>query len=154
MTIKIITDGASDLPLSYIEEHHIKVVPLNVSFGEQSFKTGVDLDNKTFYKMMKEFSELPKSSCPAPYDFLDAYKEVPEDVDIIVFSLSKGLSGTYESAVLGMNMLLEEQPDRKIAVIDTKTGSCGQMLLIDDAVKLINSGARFDEVLANAQSSI
>lgn len=154
MTIKIITDGAADLPLSFIEEHDIKVVPLNVSFGEKGFKTGIDIDNKTFYRMMKESTALPKSSCPAPYDFLEAYKEVPEDKAIIVFSLSKGLSGTYESALVGMNMLLEEQPNRKITVLNTKTGSCGQILLIDEAVKLINSGAGFDDVIANAQSSI
>lgn len=154
MTIKIITDGAADLPVSFIKEHDIKVVPLNVSFGEKSFKTGIDIDNKTFYQMMKESKELPKSSCPAPYDFLEAYKEVPENEEILVFVLSQGLSGTYESAVLGMNMLLEEQPNRKIAVINTKTGSCGQILLIDEAVKLINSGADFDEILSNAQSSI
>lgn len=154
MTIKIITDGAADLPLSFIKEQHIKVVPLNVSFGEQGFKTGIDLDNNTFYRLMKEYAELPKSSCPAPYDFLEAYKEVPEDEAIIVFSLSKGLSGTYDSAVIGMNMLLEEQPNRKIAVLNTKTGSCGQILLIDEAVKLIKNGADFDEVISNAQSSI
>lgn len=154
MTIKIITDGAADLPLSFINEYDVKVVPLNVSFGDQSFKTGIDIDNETFYRMMRESAELPKTSCPAPYDFLEAYKEVPEDNSIIVFSLSKGLSGTYESAVVGMNMLLEEQPNRKIAVLNTKTGSCGQFLLIDEAVKLINCGAGFDEVIANAQTSI
>lgn len=154
MTIKIITDGAADLPLSFINELDVKVVPLNVSFGEQCYKTGIDIDNETFYRMMKESAELPKTSCPAPYDFLEAYKEVPEDKAIIVFSLSKALSGTYESAVVGMNMLLEEQPHRKIAVLNTKTGSCGQILLIDEAAKLINGGAGFDEVIANAQASI
>lgn len=154
MTIKIITDGAADLPLSFIEEHPVKIVPLNVSFGEQRFKTGIDIDNETFYRMMRDSAELPKSSCPAPYDFLEAYKEVPEEDAIIVYALSKGLSGTYNSAVIGMNMLLEEQPTRKIAVLNTKTGSCGQILLIDEAVKLINNGADFDTIIANAQASI
>lgn len=154
MTIKIITDGAADLPLSFFEEHPVKIVPLNVSFGEQRFKTGIDIDNETFYRMMRDSAELPKSSCPAPYDFLEAYKEVPEEDAIIVYALSKGLSGTYNSAVIGMNMLLEEQPTRKIAVLNTKTGSCGQILLIDEAVKLINNGADFDTIIANAQASI
>lgn len=154
MTIKVITDGAADLPLSYIKEHNIKVVPLNISFGHQSFKTGIEIDNSTFYRMMRESAELPKSSCPSPYDFFEAYKDVPDDQDIIVLCLSKNLSGTYESAVVAKDMLLEEQPTRKIEVIDTKTGSCGQILHIDEAIKLINAGATFEQVVANENSII
>ncbi|WP_017754803.1 DegV family protein [Calidifontibacillus oryziterrae] len=154
MTIKIITDGASDLPLSYIEDNDIKVVPLNVSFGEQTYKTGIEIDNKTFYQMMREAEELPKSSCPSPYEFLEAYKDVPETEDIIVFCLSKSLSGTYESALIAKDMLLEEQPTRKIEVLNTKTGSCGQILHIDEAIKLIKSGASFDEVVDNEKKLI
>ncbi|WP_458415012.1 DegV family protein [Schinkia sp. CFF1] len=154
MAIKIITDGASDLPSSFSKEHLITVIPLHVSFGNESYKTGIDIDNQTFYRKMKESSELPKTSCPAPNDFFEAYKAVPEEDAIIIFTLSKSLSGTYESAVIAMNMLLEEQPERKIAVLNTKTGSCGQILLIDEALKLIHSGADFEKVISNAKATI
>lgn len=154
MTITIITDGAADLPLSFIEKHSIKIVPLNISFGDQNFKTGIDIDNETFYRMMKESTELPKSSSPAPYDFLQVYKEVPVDKAIIVFTISAGLSSTYDSAVMGMNMLLDEQPNRKIAVINTKNASSGQILLIDEAVKLRDCGTSFEEVVSNSEASV
>ncbi|WP_102349553.1 DegV family protein [Bacillus sp. Marseille-P3661] len=154
MTIKFITDGAADLPLDFVEKNKIKVVPLNIRFGEQQFKTGIDIDNQTFYKMMRETEELPKSSCPSPQDFLAAYLEVPEDQAIIVFALSKSLSGTYDSAVLAKSMLLEDQPSRQIEVIDTKTGSCGQILLIREAIELREKGAGFDAIVLHTEKAI
>lgn len=154
MTITIITDGAADLPLSFIEQHNIKIVPLNISFGDRNFKTEIDIDNETFYRMMKEEPELPKSSSPAPYDFLQIYQEVPIDEAIVVFTISSGLSSTYDNAVMGMNMLLDEQPHRKIAVINTKNASSGQILLIDEAVKLRDSSASFEQIISNAEASV
>ncbi|WP_456276992.1 DegV family protein [Bacillus sp. AK128] len=145
MSIKIITDSSSDLPKDLIEKYDIEIVPLNIQFGEKHFKSGVTIDNETFYKMMKESKELPKSACPAPFDFLESYKKT--DDDLIVLTISKALSATYESAVLAKNMLLEEQPDRKIEVIDSSNGSPGMVILLVQAARDIESGKSFEEVV-------
>jgi DegV family protein with EDD domain len=154
MGIKIISDSSSDLPVDLRTKYDIRIVPLNIQFGEQHYKAGVDLDNPTFYKMMRESKELPKSACPAPFDFLEEYKKTPEEDELLVLTLSKGLSGTYDSAVLGMNMLLEEQPKRKIRVIDSSNGSPGLVLLLLQAAREIEAGRNFEEVVMSIENMV
>ncbi|MFD1737668.1 DegV family protein [Bacillus salitolerans] len=154
MAVRIITDSSSDLPKEIQEKYKIEIVPLYIQFGEEQFKAGVNLDNETFYRKMKESKELPKSACPAPYDFLETYKKFPKDEELIVITISKGLSGTYDSAVLAKNMLLEEQPDRTIEVIDSSNGSPGMVLLIIQAARELVSGKTFNEVVRSLNETI
>ena len=141
--IKIITDSSCDLNKYIIEKYDIGVVPLNVSFGEDTYIDG-ELDKKEFYDRMANSKELPKTSCPSPEKFMKSYEG---DEDIIVFTLSSVLSGTYSTALLAKNMMLEENTNKKIAVIDTETGSIGQGQLIIKAAKLIQDGKSFEEIV-------
>jgi DegV family protein with EDD domain len=147
MGIKLITDSASDLSKELQEKYNIEIVPLNIQFGDEHYKAGVTIDNDTFYRKMRESKELPKSACPAPYDFLESYNKMSDEDELIVLTISKGLSGTYDSAILAKNMFLEEQPNRKIEVIDSSTGSPGMVLLIVQAAQLIEKGNSFEEVV-------
>ncbi len=154
MGIKLITDSSSDLPMELKEKYQIEVVPLNIQFGDHHFKSGVTIDNSTFYQMMRDSKDLPKSACPAPYDFLETYKKTAAEDDIIVLTISKNLSGTYDSAVLAKKMLLEEQPNRKIEVLDTSTGSTGMLLLNLQAARDISTGKTFEEIVATIKDSV
>jgi DegV family protein with EDD domain len=154
MSIKIITDSSSDLPKDLQEKYDIEVVPLNIQFGDEHYKAGVTIDNPTFYKKMKESKELPKSACPAPYDFLESYKKINDDDSIIVLTISSSLSGTYDSAVLAKNMLLEEKPNRKIEVIDSSNGSPGMVILLVQAARAIEEGKSFEEVVSSLKFTI
>lgn len=154
MGIKIFTDSGSDLPKDIKEKYNIGIVPLNIQFGEQHFKSGVTIDNETFYKMMKESKDLPKSACPAPYDFLEFFKTTDINDEIIVLTISKNLSATYDSAVLGKNMLLEEQPNRKIEIIDSSNGSPGMVLLLVQAAREVEAGKSFEEVISILNNAI
>ena len=107
--IKIVTDSSCDLNKDIIEKYDIKVVPLNVSFGEDVYIDG-QLDNKEFYDRMSKSKELPKTSCPSPEKFMKAYEG---DEDVIVFNMSSKLSGTYSAALLAKNMILEEDSNKK-----------------------------------------
>ena len=69
---------------------------------------------------MSKSKELPNTFCPSPEKFMKAYEG---DEDVIVFNMSSKLSGTYSAALLAKNMILEEDSNKKIAVIDTETGS-------------------------------
>lgn len=141
--IKIITDSSCDLNKDIIDRYDIKVVPLNVSFGEDIYIDG-ELDKKEFYDRMKNSKELPKTSCPSPDKFLQSYEG---EEDLVVFTIASDLSGTYSSALLAKNMLLEENPNRKIAVIDTETGSIGHGQFVIKAARLIEEGKPFEEVV-------
>ena len=141
--IRIITDSSCDLNKDIIEKYNIKVVPLNVSFGEEIYMDG-ELDNKEFYEKMKNSKELPKTSCPSPERFINSYEG---DEDVIVLTISSKLSGTYSAALLAKNMMLEEKQKKKIEVIDTKTGSILHGQLIVKAAKLVEEGKSFEEIV-------
>lgn len=146
--IKIVTDSSCDLNKEIIEKYNIKVVPLNVSFGEDTYIDG-ELDKKEFYERMKSSSELPKTSCPSPEKFMQSYEG---DEDVIIFTIASALSGTYSAALLAKNMMLEENPNKKIAVIDTETGSIAQGQFIIKAAKLRDEGKSFEEIVETIET--
>lgn len=141
--IKIITDSSCDLNKDIIEKYNIKVVPLNVSFGEDVYIDG-ELDNKEFYERMRSSKELPKTSCPSPEKFMQSYQG---DEDVIVLTIASALSGTYSAAILAKNMVLEENHNKKIAVIDTEAGSIGHGQFVVKAAKLMGEGKNFEEIV-------
>ncbi|MUK89726.1 DegV family EDD domain-containing protein [Ornithinibacillus sp. L9] len=147
MDFQLMTDGGADIPKRLTETVDIIVVPLYLHFKDEQYQTGVTIDIPTYYKKIEETKELPRSSAPSPNDFYEAYKQVDPRRPIIMLSLSKGLSSTYENAVTGKNMLLEEEPERKIEVINTKTASCGQALLLHEATQKIKEGLSFEELV-------
>lgn len=154
MTIQLFVDGGGDFEQGMIERHQLTVVPLNLHFGDEHYKTGETIDLQTFYRKLKEADELPSSSSPSPNDFYEKYKQVDPNDQILVLSLSSGLSSTFESAVMGKNLLLEEEPDRDIVVLDTKTASCGVALLVQEASSKIKQGLSFDEIVAHMEERI
>ncbi|HBE9435172.1 DegV family protein [Clostridioides difficile] len=144
--IKLIVDSACDLPDDIIEKYNIEVVGLNVSFGEESYISGKEIDNKTFYRKMSESKELPKTSCPSPDKFLEAYHCQEESV--LVINISSGLSGTYNSALLAKDMFEKEGNNKKIEVIDSLSGSIGIGQLVLKAAILIEEGKEIEEIVS------
>ena len=143
--IKIITDGSCDLSHEVLNKFNINVVPLGVSFGEEHYTAGVDIDNKEFYAKMKDSKELPKTFCPSPENFCKEYQ--CEEDKIIVIALSSKLSGTYNSASLARDLYLSEHKEKDIRVIDSMTGSIGAGLLFIKAAKMISEGKDIDEIV-------
>ena len=154
MHIQLITDGGSDLPPHLTEAYNAKIVPLNIHFGDQQYVSGVDLDIQTFYKKMKEEHELPRSSAPSPYAFYEAFKEIDPEKPILMLALSKLLSTTHDNAIMGKEMLLEEEPDRTIVVLNTKTATSGMSLLIDEAGRCVKNGMEFEPLVAHMEERI
>ena len=147
--IKIVTDSSCDLNNEIIQKYNIKVVPLNVSFGDKIYEDGY-IENSEFYEMMDKSPVLPKTSCPSPEKFIKCYEG--EEDEILVITLAAKLSGTHSTAVLAKKIFEEEYPNKKVAVIDTQTGSIGQGLLIVKAAKLAEEGKSLDEIVSIIES--
>lgn len=144
--IKLITDGSCDLSQEIIDRSKVEIVDIMVSFGDKSYSTRTDITIPEFYEMMKDYNELPKTSCPSPNQFLDAF-DCEED-NIIVLCLTSKLSGIYNSAVLAKNIYEEENGNKKrIEIIDTTTGSIGQALLVSKVANMINEDKSMDEIV-------
>lgn len=146
MRIQLMTDGGADLPSQLTDTLTIINVPLYLHFKDQQYIPGVTISLQEFHQKIKESDELPRSSAPSPNDFYEAYKKVDPDTPIVNLSLTKGLSTTYDNAVAAKEMLLEEEPNRKIAVINTKTATCGLSLFVHEAVSKINEGYTFEQL--------
>ncbi len=148
------TDGGADFPARLSESLELITVPLYLHFQEEQYKSGVTIDLQRFYKKIKEAKELPRSSAPSPNDFYEAFKQVDQTKPIIMFSLSSGLSSTFDNAVAGKDMLVDEQPHRKIEVINTKTASCGLALLLHEAGIKINEGYSFENLIEHLHERV
>ncbi|NBJ71278.1 MULTISPECIES: DegV family protein [Clostridia] len=147
MNIQLMTDGGADIPERLRKKTDIIQVPLYLHFSDGQYRSGVDLDLPSFYKKIAETNELPRSSAPSPHDFYSAYKQIDKEVPILMLSLTKGLSSTYENAIAGMKLLLDEEPERTIAVINTKTASCGIALLLYEAISKIEANYTFAQLV-------
>ncbi|MFC3039306.1 DegV family protein [Virgibacillus xinjiangensis] len=154
MNIQLMTDSGADIPKRLREEIPLTVAPLYLHFHDGQYRTGVDMDLENYHKKVEEAKELPRSAAPSPSDFYEAFKEADPAKPILMLSLSKGLSSTYENAVMGKNMLLEEEPERRIEVINTKTASCGIALQLHEAARKIREGLTFEELVPHMEERI
>ena len=126
MAVKIVTDSTCYLPENLIKEFDICVVSLNVLLNGNSYRE-VELDNEKFYEEMDKAAEIPTSSQPGVEEFLGAFRTIAkEGNDIVGIFISSDMSGTYSTAHLIKEMVLEEYPNIKIELIDSRT-NCMQM---------------------------
>ncbi len=150
--IKLITDSSCDLPKNIIQKYNISVIPLNVLFEENSYLDGVDITKKEFYEKMRNSSKLPKTSSPSPGRFVEEF--YCDQDDVIVISLSSGLSSTYNNGLIGKNMYLEEGNEKRIEIIDSKNGSMGTGLLVLAAARMIEKGKSMDYIVDNINKNV
>lgn len=144
MKYKICVDSSSNLVNSYINDEKIgfKVIPLTIRVGKKEF---VDDDNLNVASMLKEVEETKEqcsSSCPSPSDFLENYQNAEH---IICITISKKLSGSFNSACVARDM--SENKDN-IFVIDSKLTAGAMRLLVDKAYELCKKDIDFDEIKA------
>ena len=154
MTIKIVTDSTSYIADEYIKKYDIKLVSLNVIINGVSSRE-LDIENEVFYEEIKNSKEIPKSSQPIPNEMLNTFREIVEDGDSIVgIFLSSKMSGTYSSANMIKDMILEDYPDAEIHILDSKT-NCMQMgFAVIEAARTASEGKSINEVINTANHVI
>ena len=154
MAIKIVTDSTSYISDEYIKKYDIKLVSLNVIINGVSSRE-IDIENEVFYEEIKNSKEIPKSSQPIPNEMLNTFKEIVKDGDSIVgIFLSSKMSGTYSSANMIKDMILEDYPDAEIHILDSKT-NCMQMgFAVIEAARTASEGKSINEVINTANHVI
>jgi len=152
MAIKIVTDSTSDLPQALADELGIKIVPLYVQFGNETYRDRVDISDTEFYERLTNSSVHPTTSQPTPQDFADVYREVSKDADgIISIHISTKLSGTCNSALQGKKLAAIKCP---IEVIDSEMVSMGLGLIAIGAATIISSDDNFKQVIEKTKQLI
>ncbi len=149
MGIKIITDSACDLKREYIDKNNIGLLSLILNLEGKIIKDdlGKSLSYKDFYNKMRE-GATPITSQVNAHDFEEEFvKHIKNGDSIIYISISSGLSGTFNSANIAKNNLLEEYPEAKIELIDSLGASMGQGLLVLKACEMRDNGASVEEIV-------
>ena len=148
MPVYVVTDSTSDIARPDADELEITVVPLTVTFGDQSFRDGVDLHPDDFFARLAETKELPSTSQPPPALFEHAYEHLTTRGEVVSVHLSHKFSGTVESARSAAQRIA---PD-KITVVDSGSVSMGLGLCVLAAARAARAGASREECAAAAES--
>ncbi|HSK53022.1 MAG TPA: DegV family protein [Clostridia bacterium] len=145
--VAIFTDSASDLEPADAAAAGVRVVPLIVSFGSDSYRTGVDLTTQEFWaRMTAADAPFPTTAASSPGDFREAYEAAfAEGAEAIVsIHVASTLSGTIKSARIAREML----PDREIHIVDSLGASMAQTILARMAVAMAAEGTPAAQIAA------
>ena len=147
MTIRIVTDSASDISLEEAEDLGIEIVPLSVRFGEAEYTDLVDLSVSDFYQKMAESDLLPSTAAPSPGAFEAAFKKCAEAgaEGVICINLSLALSAIGQAAQLAADALANTLP---VKCIDSKSITSGLGTIIRKAAAAAKDGGSMDEIVA------
>lgn len=144
MAYKIIGDSCTDVTEKMKQDGMISLVPLTLTIDGEDFVDDETFDQKLFIEKMKASPECPKSACPSPERYMQEFNTQDE---CYVVTLSSHLSGSYNSALVAKEMYLEEHPEAKIEIVDSRSASCGQMLIALKLKELKDKGFGFQEVI-------
>lgn len=139
----IVCDSTCDLEPTWLEEQGVRMVPLTVFFGEQSYRDWIDLTPDAFYAKLATSSVLPRTSQPSPTQFTDAYAELAEGgcSEIVSIHLSAQVSGTIQSATIAA-----ENSPVPVRIVDSKLVSQATALAVRAAIDARDAGASAEEV--------
>jgi DegV family protein with EDD domain len=146
LTVRIVTDSLSDLTSELIGNLAITLVPLTVLFGHETYLDRVTISTDEFYHRLVHGDIWPASTQPSPQDFANTYEKLAETTnEILVIILSSKLSGTYQSAMAGKNLMKAKKC--RIEVIDSQTVAGGLGLVVLAAAKEAQVGANLDKLV-------
>jgi DegV family protein with EDD domain len=147
--VHLVCDSTADLDPEFRAAHTVRVVPLKVIFGEETFADGVDMTSEEFYARLAAPGSFPRTSQPTPAEFEAVFRELGADGGTIVCTtISSDLSGTYASATQARAAV----PELDIRVIDTRSVAPGHYAAVREAVRVIEAGGDADQVVAAISS--
>lgn len=149
MSFHIVADSCCELTADMKKRGNIEIAPLTLEVGGESILDDETFDQKYFLKRVAECPECPKSACPSPEYFRNAFLNGAERCYAV--TLSAQLSGSYNSAVLGANLAQEENEDLKIHVFNSRSASIGETLIVKKIVECEEAGMSFERVVETVE---
>ena len=142
MSVRIITDSASDISQAEAKVLGIDVLPLKTIFDEEEFLDGVTIDHVTFYNRLIESDVLPTTSQLSPFDYEQAFRAAVErGEEVVCIVVSSKLSGCFQSA----NIAAEEFEDR-VTVVDSRSVAIGERIMVQIALQARDEGKSASEI--------
>ena len=151
MVNKIVADSSCDTNEQLDKFMDVYKVPFKIDIDERTFIDDEDIDMKDFVDTMKASPNPIKSSCPSPGDFKEEYGDAE---NVFVVTISKELSGTYNSAMLAKEMVMEENGDQFVHVFNSKSASVGETLTAMKIQECLNGGMAREEIVETVEKYI
>ena len=146
--VAIVTDSSADLADSILDRHHIAIVPLQVVFGNETFRDRVELRPEEFYRRLRTARDLPTTSQPTPAEFVRVLRDARSEADEVVGVLLSGsLSGTYASAQASVRAA----GISGVHLVDSRSASLGVGMLALRGAELAESGWPAAEIAAELE---
>lgn len=150
MSYKIVVDSCCELPEELWQDTRFERVPLGLEVGEYSMLDDDSFRQDDFLEKVAKCPLCPKSSCPSPERFMEAYHTEAEHIYAI--TLSSHLSGSYNSAMLGKDLYHEHYGDKQIHVVDSESASCGETQIALKIMELEAQGLPFEEIVKQIEA--
>lgn len=148
--IRILTDSTADIFPVQAAELDVTVVPLQVNFGDDHYRDGIDLLPEAFYEKLTASDKLPTTSQPSPELFLAHFEAAKRNGDsIICITISSGLSGTFQSAQIAKG----EADYDGIYLVDSKNATLAEGLLVKRALQRVAEGFSAEEIVADLEQA-
>lgn len=147
--VRIITDSAADFEPAELERMQIICIPLTVAFGQQEYHENENLSKDQFYDLLLSSESFPKTSQAAPQLLLDLFDDAIKSGDEAIYiTLSSGLSGTYQTAMMAQQLTGSE----KCHVFDSRNGTGGQRMVVECAVALRDQGLSARQIIEKLEA--
>lgn len=147
--VAIVTDTDCSIPYDISQKYGIQQVPITIHFPDQSFTTGIDIDDDLLFQKIDRLNKLPTTAAPSPNAFASAYQKAFQEgaSAVVCICVSSAISATYNSAVTACDLF----PGRDITVIDSRLVSMGQGFMALAAAEAAKAGAEKEEVIKAAE---
>jgi DegV family protein with EDD domain len=152
MSIAVVTDSTSDLPIDIAKQHGISVIPLNVHIEDETFLDGITISADEMYQRLPDQKVIPTTSAPSVGSFLELYEKLAETHDeIISIHISSKLSLTFNAAVNAADLMKEK--DTRVEVVDTEQASMALGWTTVQVAEHVAAGGSLDDAVSLAKSS-
>lgn len=152
MSYKVIVDSCGELTQNMKKTGRFFTAPLVLEVDGHQIVDDESFDQADFLRRVAKSSECPKSSCPSPESYMEAFRG--EEDHVYAVTLSAELSGSYNSAVLGKNLYYEEYGEKKIYVFNSRSASVGETLIAQKIAECEKKGMSFQEVIDTVEAYI
>jgi len=146
--VAIVTDTDSSLPFELAEKYQIRQVPISISFGQETLRTGYDIDDAQVFARIDQEGKLPTTAAPSPGAFAEAYQAAFDQgaQAVVCLCVSSEVSATYAAALTARDLV----PDKDISVLDTRSLSFAQGFMVLAAAEAAATGASKEEIIQQA----
>ncbi|MCD2138670.1 DegV family protein [Salinicoccus halitifaciens] len=152
--MKLFADSCSDMTLEETKRRGIEVLPLTITIDDENYRDQLDISSEEVLQAIRD-GKRPTTSQANPENFVEKFTPYVEKGESILYiAFSSELSGTYQSAVIAKDTIMDEYPEADITLIDTKAASYGLGMIVERASDDIQNGLSKEDVIENVKKNV